>query len=467
MLTIEELQNSIRYSIELDHSYTSRHMPSQQKPLPTPVLDDSLIEMDDSLTNKSSNGNNSNVVQLNITGSTTKSNKSSSNFSPKVVLTPANVPSRPRRASTVTQQQTAAVPQNETNEDSSKSEPNDREEDSFPSSESSSTEKSDSDSDFGPTPPRRGVRSRGGRRGLTTRGGSMSGIRSRRSSNKQMDTEQAKRLDLEMAAAVDAMKTPEKQGPSKVKKLKTIEPKKKEVVAPPPTPPVPETPAPIVETPSTPVATPAVETNVLQTTNQVKANLIKDNMIEGGMILTRPGQDRRNQSASSTQQKLNELKTKSPKQLPVIRNIATLPANFIIKQIPATDALNRQKITVMSVQSDVPGVQKFIIANPQIHKQPIVHQVIKAQKPSLPPQIQTTSQVSQVPQISPTVNAKGVKVLKVKREKKISESAPVVESERVQENEPQKTQDVAKSSDGESLKKRNLLLLWRLCLQER
>lgn len=82
---------------------------------------------------------------------------------------------------------------------------------SFSLSESSESDSpSDNDSDFGPRGPRRsGVRARGGRKGLTTRGGSMAARR--RGSNKRMDSDQARRLDLEMAAAVDAMKSPEKE----------------------------------------------------------------------------------------------------------------------------------------------------------------------------------------------------------------------------------------------------------------
>lgn len=40
MLTVEEQQNSIRYSIKLDHCYTSRLSPSDPKPKdPLPVID--------------------------------------------------------------------------------------------------------------------------------------------------------------------------------------------------------------------------------------------------------------------------------------------------------------------------------------------------------------------------------------------------------------------------------------------
>ena len=87
----------------------------------------------------------------------------------------------------------------------------DEEDSSLSLSESSESDSpSDNDSDFGPRGPRRsGVRARGGRKGLTTRGGSMAARR--RGSNKRMDSDQVRRLDLEMAAAVDAMKSPEKE----------------------------------------------------------------------------------------------------------------------------------------------------------------------------------------------------------------------------------------------------------------
>lgn len=40
MLTVEEQQNSIRYSVELDHCYTSRSSPSDPKPRdPLPTTD--------------------------------------------------------------------------------------------------------------------------------------------------------------------------------------------------------------------------------------------------------------------------------------------------------------------------------------------------------------------------------------------------------------------------------------------
>jgi len=82
------------------------------------------------------------------------------------------------------------------------------------STESSESEPSDNDndSDFG-LRKRSNARARGGRKGLTTRGGSMTAAR-RRGQNKQLDMEQVRRLDMEMAAAVNAMKTPEKDDKS-------------------------------------------------------------------------------------------------------------------------------------------------------------------------------------------------------------------------------------------------------------
>lgn len=82
-------------------------------------------------------------------------------------------------------------------------------ESSSESSESEPPSDNDSDSDFGPRSVKRSnVRARGGRKGITTRGGSMTAVRRR--GQKQLDMEQVRRLDMEMAAAVNAMKTPEK-----------------------------------------------------------------------------------------------------------------------------------------------------------------------------------------------------------------------------------------------------------------
>lgn len=83
-------------------------------------------------------------------------------------------------------------------------------ESSTESSESEPPSDNDNDSDFGPRGTKRtNAKARGGRKGLTTRGGSMAAVR-RRGQNKQLDMEQVRRLDMEMAAAVNAMKTPEK-----------------------------------------------------------------------------------------------------------------------------------------------------------------------------------------------------------------------------------------------------------------
>lgn len=83
-------------------------------------------------------------------------------------------------------------------------------ESSTESSESEPPSDNDNDSDFGPRGTKRAnTKARGGRKGLTTRGGSMTAVR-RRGQNKHLDMEQVRRLDMEMAAAVNAMKTPEK-----------------------------------------------------------------------------------------------------------------------------------------------------------------------------------------------------------------------------------------------------------------
>lgn len=92
---------------------------------------------------------------------------------------------------------------------------NEEEDDEFTESSTESSESeppsdNDNDSDFGPRSTKRGnIRARGGRKGLTTRGGSMAAAR-RRGQNKHMDIEQVRRLDMEMAAAVNAMKSSEK-----------------------------------------------------------------------------------------------------------------------------------------------------------------------------------------------------------------------------------------------------------------
>lgn len=79
------------------------------------------------------------------------------------------------------------------------------------SSSTESSDETDSDTDFGPRGPKRANnRTRGGRKGLHTRGGGSAASR-RRASNKHMDNEQAKRLDMEMAAAVSAMKSPQEK----------------------------------------------------------------------------------------------------------------------------------------------------------------------------------------------------------------------------------------------------------------
>ncbi|XP_008203229.1 uncharacterized protein LOC100679883 isoform X2 [Nasonia vitripennis] len=380
MLTVEEQQNSIRYSIELDHCYTSRFSPSQPKPA-DPLPDMSSSDMDDSMcldSNKSTVPMMLPVSSANVNNtSITPMKQKVASIPPKIVKQPVSLGGRPRRASTAMQPitttpkssiSTNARASNLAQENKSNTKDvNEPEDDQLfsSSSESSESEESFSDSGFGPKPFRKGVRARGGRRGLTTRGGSMAAAR-RRGSNKHMDSEQVRRLDLEMAAAVNAMKSPEKEdksekhSPGKVKKpLKTFGGKKKEDGP----------------TPSTYVnESPPVEPNVIQTTNQVKANLISANMFKGDMILTKPGQDRNNQKVVYIQKQVamspNDMKalgikkqvmipkskliTSQNSKVPMAKDAKAISSPATVKGVtgnvqPATFA---QTVTPMEVQMD-------------------------------------------------------------------------------------------------------------------
>lgn len=351
MLTVEEQQNSLRYSIELDHCYTSRSSPSQPKAT-DPLPDISLSDMDESTCMEISKSsiNASQIISVssnNINNaSITLGKQKITPTPPKIVKQPGSVGGRPRRSSNAMQPaMTPKTPMNanartlNSQQEKLNSKDDEAGEDNeiFSSSESSASEESDNDSDFGPRSARRGVRSRGGRRGLTTRGGSMAASR-RRGSNKHMDSEQVRRLDIEMAAAVNAMKSPdkedklEKHSPGKNKK-KIISFKKKEEIS----------------LPVTSISEPShVEANVLQTTNQVKANLINANMFKGDMILTKPGQDRNNQKVVFVQKQVamnpNEIKTlgvKKPVMIPKTKFVTSQSSKVpIIKDIQIISAGN-------------------------------------------------------------------------------------------------------------------------------
>ncbi|XP_011308200.1 death-inducer obliterator 1 [Fopius arisanus] len=375
MLTVEEEQNSIRYSIELDHCYTSRTSPADPPPLdPLPVAHSPEIEKVEFLSSV-------NPQQLADAPET---------------LTPLKSPpkkpvGRPRRTppGVPVVQSSPSIPESpkgsrlQEDEDSSP----------FSSSESSESEPSDSDVDFGPRGPRRGgVRARGGRKGLTTRGGSMARRPGRPS---KLDNDQVRRLNLEMAAAVDEMKSPLKPETSDLrskKQIKTMGGKKKE------------------EAPGTPTEPPPSPEKPLQTTNQVKANLISANMIKGDMILTKPGQSRNNQKVYFVQKKImvkaNEIKNFGIRKSPVV-----------ITKAPVK--LNNQVQTRLSTSQDgklITVVSKAVAVPP-------------AALPDVPGVVDNTSQLSEVVQISkplaPQTPVK-VKPVELKKEKKEPPKTPEI-----------------------------------------
>lgn len=407
MLTAEEEVNSIKYSIELDHCYTSRLSPSQTKPA-DPLPDISSSEIDESLCADLNKSLNSSSISSNNTSALTSTKQKVLSMPPKIVKQPA----RPRRASNAMQpiannQKSAGTNARSANtvEHSNNSqikEDNDAEEDElFSSSESSDSEESFSDGDFGPKPFRRGVRARGGRRGLTTRGGSMSASR-RRASSKQMDGDQVKRLDVEMAAAVTAMKNPEKEDKSdkhnhsrNKKQLKVLNAKKKDDTSvlstsagePPPTP---------------------VEINVLQTTNQVKANLINANMCKGDMILTKVGQNRSNQKVMFIPKQIgansNDVKNVSFKKQ------VTIPkGKLIISQNSKVPVTKEGKVLLSPMVVNTSNTQQQ-----QKQQQPLVRQIVN------PVEVKAESIQSPV-QSQKTVHIVKSKPGEVKKERKKSD----------------------------------------------
>ncbi|XP_012274490.1 uncharacterized protein LOC105696523 isoform X2 [Orussus abietinus] len=367
MLTVEEQQNSLKYSVELDHCYTSRLSPSDPKPSdPLPIANspdiDDMQYMHPVSTPQS------------VSVSTPSSVKSANPVPTKEkIVTKIGKPvGRPRReVRTATPSITStpktvsnAAPRNMLNmllpgvnkvstAEPEASQEGTEEDDASSSSESSESEPpSDNDSDFGPR-PRRGVRARGGRKGLTTRGGSMTATR-RRGSNKHLDVEQVRRLNMEMAAAVDAMKSPEKDKPERVsstrgrKQVRTLSGKKKDDSA-------------------LAHLTPDFEASLeyekpLQTTNQVKANLINANMIKGDMILTKPGQGRNNQKVIFVQKQImmkgNEYKNMGLKKQVVV------PKSNVLNQVNAKVA--SVKDGKLSPASSKAGLQSSPTGQPKV-----------------------------------------------------------------------------------------------------
>ncbi|XP_018308243.1 titin homolog isoform X2 [Mycetomoellerius zeteki] len=324
MLSIEELQNTMRYNIQLDHCYTSRLSPSDPVPRdPLPIIDDLSEPNDIQYIHQSSSrtivmsppiNDMDNVVVKNTILQSKQMNRSvrktvvstlpnttgPSRANTSIIGTPKLSGHSMSRSITNTQQGITKLQVKNNKEE----EENDITESSTESSESEPSD-NDNDSDFG-LRKRNNARARGGRKGLTTRGGSMTAGR-RRGQNKHLDMEQVRRLDMEMAAAVNAMKTPEKDdkserfSPTKNKRqVKTLCGKKKEELQ-------------LTEvSPSVFQESPPAYEKIVQTTNQVKANLINTNMIKGDMILTKPGQGRSNQKVTFIQKQVpmkpNELK---------------------------------------------------------------------------------------------------------------------------------------------------------------
>ncbi|XP_043591529.1 uncharacterized protein LOC122571618 isoform X5 [Bombus pyrosoma] len=383
MLTVEEQQNSIRYSVKLDHCYTSRLSPSDPKPRdPLPVIDSPTS--DDGLqythqhspapgTSKTSSpvGEAENTVVIKPKA-TTKTGKPVGR--PRKNIPPTSVPtcnSNTRSSANIASTPKSVghpVPRNLLQQGVGKHQgrSNDEDEEELMSStESSESEPpSDNDSDFGPRGPRRGgIRARGGRKGLTTRGGSMVATR-RRGPNKQMDMEQVRRLDMEMAAAVNAMKSPEKDEKSGgfgfvkgKRQLKTVIGRKKEESQ---------------RNESSSIINQDVSVNFekpLQTTNQVKANLINANMVKGDMILTKPGQGRANQKVTFVQKqvlmKSNDLKNIDVKKQVILpkgkffnqtgtKFFATKDGKLV--QIPVTTKTITSNLSITQMKGVIPQV---------------------------------------------------------------------------------------------------------------
>lgn len=401
MLSVEEQQNTIRYSIQLDHCYTSRLSPNDPIPRdPLPIVDDSPDSNDVQYIHQSLSPRTTVMSSINdventgVKGKITVKSVSAPLQSKQMnrpirkvtVSTPTNVTGLSRANTNIVGtpklsghhltsrnltnvQHGITKAQGRNNEEE---EDDDITESSTESSESEPPSDNDNDSDFGPRGTKRtNAKARGGRKGLTTRGGSMAAVR-RRGQNKHLDMEQVRRLDMEMAAAVNAMKTPEKDerserfSPTKSKRqIKTLGGKKKEE-------------SPYAE--ASPSDEAAYE-KPLQTTNQVKANLINANMIKGDMILTKPGQGRSNQKVTFVQKQVpmkpNELKNiglKKPMMFPKGKSVnqtgtkffatkdgklvpiasKTMSPNMQVSQVKAT--LTQQHVSQQSAQAVSQGL---------------------------------------------------------------------------------------------------------------
>nr|XP_012231188.1 PREDICTED: uncharacterized protein LOC105677266 [Linepithema humile] len=390
MLTVEEEQNKIRYSIQLDHCYTSRLSPSDPIPRdPLPVADDSPDSDVQYIRQASSRTVVSSITDTNKGKTIVKSapvlqtkqmNRpvrkaamsthtnitASPRTSTNIVGTPKLSGHHPMPRNITNVQQGIAKAQGKSNEE----EDDDETESSSESSESEPSSDNDNDSDFGPRGTKRSnVRARGGRKGLTTRGGSMAAVR-RRGQNKQLDMEQVRRLDMEMAAAVNAMKTPEKDDKSEKfnskskRQIKTLGGKKKEE------PQFTETSPSVSENAS------AVNEKPLQTTNQVKANLINANMIKGDMIITKPGQGRSNPKVTFVQKQVtmkpNELKNiglKKPVVVPKGKLVNQADTKYFTTKDGKLVQLPVASKTVSPITTQLSPV-KTLVQQPVLQKSP-------------------------------------------------------------------------------------------------
>nr|XP_034189527.1 uncharacterized protein LOC117608463 isoform X4 [Osmia lignaria] len=448
MLTVEEQQNSIRYSIKLDHCYTSRLSPSDPKPKdPLPVIDSPT----------SDDGSQQYVRQLSPVPGTSKTSspvgevENTVALKPKTTVKTGKPVGRPRKNTTSvslpasnsirTSVGITSTPKSvrhpmsrnlanvvHPNSGKQQDKSNDENEEESSSSESSESEPpSDNDSDFGPRGPRRGgIRARGGRKGLTTRGGSMAATR-RRGPNKHMDMEQVRRLDMEMAAAVNAMKSPEKDDKSGKRQLKSAIGRKKEDLQ---------------RVDSSSAANEEISVNFdkpLQTTNQVKANLINANMIKGDMILTKPGQGRSNQKVTFVQKqvlmKSNDLKNldvKKQMMLPKGKFLSQAGTKFYATK---DGKLVQIPVATKSITSNVPVAQiKGTI--PQVSPAPQPNAIQSETSQIQPQQQQQQQQQQQLVKVTSPSAVPKLKSYEVKKEKRKSESLEAVIKTEVESVKP-------------------------------
>lgn len=433
MLTVEEHQNSIRYAVELDHCYTSRSSPLDPEPLdPLPVVN--------SPENDHTDINFTMHHQSQSTVSTATENSTQMTASPvKSIIKTKQPVGRPRKTPIPNSQLPNAPKSSNSNvlrnlttlqsENRKSTTVNQEEEnktnDLSSSTESSDSETSDNDSDFGPRGPRRsGVRARGGRRGLTTRGGSMSATR-RRGASKRMDVDQTRKQDSEMAAVVNTMKHSEK--PAAADEYLSVSPLKKQIKI---------NPNRKKEegslTHQSSDESLVVPENNLQTTNQAKANLINANMIKGDMILTKPGQ-LKNQKVYFIKKKVID----KPEDMKPTFTIASKDLNKSANQIQ-TKLITSQhgKLMAVTPKSIVNTSPQVIQSDADINtivlpstQSPAYTQLVQKQLIKSPP---VTSSIK----IKPTIEIK-------KDKKKLEGSEPYPKLE-----EPLKTIPDVKPSDG-------------------